>query len=98
MDHGRGFRGPGPEGLAGVRPGRLQQKVRPAATVSLAPGQTDFEDFQDLWNAAPFVQWNSGPSKVLLELTRSGDLCKATVEVQDNAGAAQLLRKGTGGK
>jgi hypothetical protein len=76
----------------------FSKKYGKPAAVSLAPGQTDFEDFQDLWNAAPFVQWNSGQSKVLLELTRSGDLCKATVEVQDNAGAAQLLRRGVAGK
>jgi hypothetical protein len=89
---------PGLKGWLEFVQAAFTKKYGKPATVSLAPGQTDFEDFQDLWNAAPFVQWDSGPSKVLLELTRSGDVCRATVEVQDNAGAQQLLRKGLAGK
>jgi hypothetical protein len=89
---------PGLKGWLEFVQAAFTKKYGNPATVSLAPGQTDFEDVEDLWNAAPFVQWNSGPSKVLLELSRSGDLCKATIEVQDNAGAAELLRKDLSGK
>ncbi|HTB33622.1 MAG TPA: hypothetical protein VK842_02055 [bacterium] len=96
MDEAEGD--PGLKGWLEFVQAAFSKKYGNPATVSLAPGQTDFEDFQDLWNAAPFVQWNYGPSKVLLELSRSGDICKATIEVQDNAGAAQLLRKDLGGK
>jgi hypothetical protein len=89
---------PGLKGWLEFVQAAFTKKYGNPAMVSLAPGQTDFEDIQDLWNAAPFVQWNSGPSKVLLELSRSGDVCKATIEVQDNAGAAALLQKDLSGK
>jgi|GEM_PF-4334390 hypothetical protein len=89
---------PGLKGWLEFVQAAFSKKYGKPAAVSLAPGQADFEDFQDLWNAAPFVQWNSGGSKVLLELTRSGEFCRAAVEVQDNAGAERLLRKGLAGK
>jgi hypothetical protein len=89
---------PGLKGWLEFVQAAFSKKYGKPAVVSLAPGQTDFEDIQDLWNAAPFVQWDSGPSKVLLELSRSGDICKATIEVQDNAGAEALLRKDLAGK
>ena len=89
---------PGLKGWLDYVQAAFNKKYGQPALVSLAPGQTEFSDIRDLWNAAPFVQWNSGQAKVLLELSRSGGHCKASIEVQDNAGAAEVLRRGLAGK
>jgi len=89
---------PGLKGWMGFVGAAFNKKYGPPALVSVAPGQDDLTDIKNLGNAAPFVQWNSGPCKVLVELSRSGDRCKAAIEVQDNAGAAQLLSRGMAGK